>query len=152
MNVFPWLVVLLIGIPLFELYLLIQVGSAIGALPTVALVVFTAVLGAGLLRQQGLTTVQRIQTAMNRGEVPALEVVEGAILLVGGAMLLTPGFVTDALGFLCLLPPARQALARWLLRRLFRPPGSGRGPRGPSSGRIIEGEFKHSRNEPLDWP
>ena len=152
MNVFPWLLVLFIGIPLFELYLLIQVGSIIGALPTLALVVFTAVLGAALLRRQGLSTVQRIQIAMNRGEVPALEVVEGAILLIGGAMLLTPGFVTDALGFLCLWPPARQALARWLLRRLFRPPGSGRGPGAPSSGRTIEGEFKHSGNEPLDWP
>jgi len=107
MNVFPWLLVLFIGIPLFELYLLIQVGSIIGALPTLALVVFTAVLGAALLRRQGLSTVQRIQIAMNRGEVPALEVVEGAILLIGGAMLLTPGFVTDALGFLCLWPPAR---------------------------------------------
>lgn len=131
-------------IPLAEIYVLIQVGSVIGALPTVALVVFTAALGAFLIRAQGLATVARMRASLDRGELPALELVEGACLLLAGALLLTPGFLSDTLGFVLLLPRLRRTLILAVLARGAR----GRPPRGPdpgetaSPGRIIEGEFR----------
>lgn len=108
---------LFLFIPLIEIYLLIKVGGHIGAGWTVFLVVFTAVLGAALLRQQGLSTLRRLQECTQRGELPAIPMVEGAFLLVAGALLLTPGFFTDAIGFLFLIPPIRQQLAVGLLNR-----------------------------------
>jgi len=104
-------------IPLIEIYLLIKVGSLIGAIPTVALVVFTAVLGALIIRFQGFTVMNRVRLTLARGEVPAIEMLEGAVLLIAGAMLLTPGFFTDSLGFLCLIPSLRQRLIVWFIRR-----------------------------------
>lgn len=102
---------------MLEIYLLIKVGGIIGAAPTVFLVVFTAVLGAFLLRQQGLYTLNKVQLALARGELPTLAMLEGVVLILSGALLLTPGFFTDALGFLGLVPPLRQALIRALLTR-----------------------------------
>ncbi len=148
MPFFPVLLALFFLVPLVEIYILIEVGGLIGALPTVFLVVATAVIGAGLLRWQGLTTWLRVQQTLARGELPAVEMLEGAVLLVGGALLLTPGFVTDALGFLCLIPPARQAAIRAFLRRgrvtVHRASGSGRpgDRRGGPRGRVIEGEWR----------
>jgi UPF0716 protein FxsA len=135
-------------VPLAEIYVLIEVGSLIGALPTVALVVLTAVAGAGLIRAQGLATLARARAVAERGEVPAMELLEGVCLLVAGAFLLTPGFVTDTAGFLLLVPALRRHLfrvlvARGMVRVSTRTPG-GRGQRtGPTgSGRVIEGEFR----------
>ncbi|WJW75284.1 FxsA family protein [Thiohalobacter sp. IOR34] len=128
MNPFPLLLVLFLVIPAVEIYVLIKVGNLLGAIPTVFLVVFTAVLGALLLRQQGLSTLQRVQLSMMRGELPAMELLEGAVLLVSGALLLTPGFVTDTLGFLGLIPPVR----RWLIRAFLRG-GGGFPPAGPAA-------------------
>ena len=99
---------LFIVMPIAELAVLIQVGSVIGVLNTVGLVFLTAVIGAWLLRQQGLATLLRANERLNSGELPAKEVAEGLILAVGGAMLLTPGFITDTFGFLCLLPGSRH--------------------------------------------
>ncbi|MCB1758970.1 MAG: FxsA family protein [Gammaproteobacteria bacterium] len=114
----PLLIFLLIfvGVPLVELYFLIEVGSEIGAISTIALTVFTAVLGGMLVRMQGFTTALKVRDALEREEVPAIEMMEGAILLVTGLMLLLPGFVTDAIGFLLLVPPVRQALLLRYLR------------------------------------
>ncbi len=147
MNLFPILLVVFFSVPLVEIYFLIQVGRWIGALPTVFMVVFTAVLGALLMRQQGLSTLQRAQLMLARGELPALELVEGVVLQASGALLLTPGFVTDTLGFLGLVPPVRRRLARWLLRHWFMPGNWPGGPRPPSAGpggdsHIIEGEYR----------
>ncbi|MFZ5622160.1 MAG: FxsA family protein [Pseudomonadota bacterium] len=149
MRALPFLTLLLfLGIPLIEIYLLIQVGGWIGALPTVFLVVFTAVLGVLLLRQQGFAALQRVQAAMAQGQIPAMELLEAMLLTLGGILLLVPGFFTDALGFLCLIPPLRRWLVRGLLDRYFlgRPPGPpGAGPRAPGSGSgpvTLEGEFK----------
>lgn len=145
MNMLGVLFVLLLLVPLVEIYFLIQVGQVIGAIPTIALVVFTALLGAMLLRFQGWTTLQRTRLALARGEVPALEMMEGVLLVVAGVFLLTPGFVTDALGFLLLVPPLRQALVRAFLRRSQgRPPPPGRGgPAGPRRDTYtIEGEYR----------
>lgn len=108
---------LFITIPILEMYLLIQVGSRIGALPTIGLVVLTATIGLWLLRLEGLATLMRLQERVNQGEVPGRELMEGAMLLVGGALLLTPGFFTDAIGFVCLLPGLRKPIAEWLLNR-----------------------------------
>ena len=132
-------------VPIIEIYFLIEIGDVIGAIPTVFLVVFTAVLGAQLLRFQGLSTLQRVQASMARGEVPAVELLEGVVMLVGGALLLTPGFFTDTLGFLCLIPPLRRKMIRLVISRFIRFPDGG-GPSSPaqshpSGPRTIEGEF-----------
>jgi UPF0716 protein FxsA len=106
-----WLFLLLfVGAPLVELYFLIQVGSVIGALPTIALSVLTAVIGGYLVRMQGLNVLLRVRRAMERDETPALELLDGAVLLVCGFLLLPPGFITDIAGFLLLIPSLRRAL------------------------------------------
>ena len=145
MRPFQILLLLFLLIPLLEIYLLIEVGSVIGALPTVFLVVFTAVLGAGLLRIQGFATLRRVQSTLAQGGIPALEMLEGAVLLVAGALLLTPGFFTDAIGFACLIPSLRRAMLKRLLRRMVVAPGSdqdGPGAGGGSGPRTIEGEYR----------
>ncbi|SDX64399.1 FxsA family protein [Marinobacter mobilis] len=109
---------LFIILPIVEMAILIKVGTLIGALNTIALVLLTAVIGAALLKQQGLATLLRANQRLNSGELPAREVAEGLILAVGGALLLTPGFVTDAIGFLCLLPGSRHWLAAKALKRM----------------------------------
>ena len=146
---FRFLFLLFLIIPLVEIYFLIQVGKVIGAGWTTFLVVGTAVLGAFLLRLQGFSTLQRAQTVMARGELPAVEMLEGLILLISGALLLTPGFVTDTFGFLLLIPPIRQSMIRQILKNsqvIFRQHGSAhfRQRRSPPSSHddpsIIEGE------------
>ena len=110
MNLFPILFVLFFLIPLIEIYILIQVGSVIGAPLTILSVVFTAVLGAYLIRRQGFKTFARFQGKMQTGEIPAQEIVDGFCLLIAGAFLMTPGFFTDAMGFALLIPPVRALL------------------------------------------
>tara|TARA_Y100001934_G_scaffold118514_1_gene145033 strand:+ start:3864 stop:4373 length:510 start_codon:yes stop_codon:yes gene_type:complete len=107
-----------VGVPIIEMLILIEVGGLIGALPTVALVVLTATIGVWLLWLEGLATMRRVQARVARAELPETELLEGAMLLVGGALLLTPGFVTDAIGFVCLIPVLRRPVARYLIARL----------------------------------
>ena len=102
-------------IPIVEMWILIEVGGWIGALPTIGLVVLTATIGLSLLKQQGLSTLMRARRKMDEGAIPASELVSGVMIAVGGALLLTPGFVTDALGFALLIPQTRQ----WLLFKLI---------------------------------
>lgn len=116
MNPLKILLVLFIAIPVIEIYLLIKVGSVIGAVPTILMIIGTAILGATLLRMQGISTYQRVQNTMARGEIPAIEMMEGLILLVSGALLLTPGFFTDAIGFIALIPPIRRSFIIWALK------------------------------------
>lgn len=151
MNPFSILLILFLTIPLVEIYLLIKVGGVIGAFPTVFMVVFTAVLGAWLLRIQGFATLNRVRSTMAQGGIPAIEMLEGAVLLVSGALLLTPGFFTDAIGFFCLVPTFRRTMIRWALGRFLTPPGGfGRGPGSGAAGdssephrpRTIEGEYR----------
>lgn len=111
-----FLFLMFIGLPILEMWLLIEVGSRIGALPTIGLVVLTAFIGVNLLRQQGVSTLTRAQERLNAGEVPATEILEGLFLAVGGALLLTPGFFTDAIGFCCLLRPVRRRLIDRMLK------------------------------------
>ena len=114
------LVFLFIGVPIAEITLLIRVGTAIGVFNTIAFVIFTAVLGAYLVRKQGLETVNKLQQETNAGRVPAMQIAEGVALLFAGAVLMTPGFITDALGFAILIPPVRQALIAWSAKNLFK--------------------------------
>jgi UPF0716 protein FxsA len=110
------LVLLFVVVPIAELYVIIQVGEAIGALPTIGLLVLDSVLGAWLLRHQGRTAWRRFRTALAEGRPPAREVLDGALVIFGGALLLTPGFLTDVLGAVLLIPPTRALVRRSLVR------------------------------------
>ena len=140
-------------IPLVEIYLLIEIGTVIGAPITIFLVVFTALLGAVLVRIQGFSTLGRVQMQLLKGQIPALAVIEGLFLFVAGALLLTPGFFTDTLGFIFLTPPLRRWIIRAILKKgllrgaspVTRPPRSGSTDDSkdtPRSNRVIEGEYK----------
>lgn len=143
----PLFVFLLVFVfaPLIELYVLIEVGSEIGALPTILLSVFTAILGGSLVRLQGFSVLFRAQTAMAQNEVPAIELLEGAILLLTGLALLLPGFITDAVGFLLLITPLRRYLIiRYLAASGRMRPDDRRGPPDDTGGPggYIEGEYR----------
>lgn len=103
--------ILLFVVPLVETWLLIKVGGLIGAVPTIALVVLTAIVGTTIARQQGLQTIRRMQLAQAQGRLPATEMIEGVMLLVAGVLLMTPGFFTDLFGFSLLFPQLRQRVA-----------------------------------------
>ena len=109
--------ILFLVVPFVEIYLLVEIGARIGAPWTILLVVMTAIVGAWLVRVQGLATWRRFQASLARHEVPATALIEGLFLLIAGALLLTPGFFTDAVGFACLIPPLRRTLIRLFLRR-----------------------------------
>ena len=148
MNPFAILLALFFIVPIIEIYLLIEIGSVIGTAATIFAVVFTAVLGAWLLRIQGFSTLRRVQQTAAQGGIPAIEMLEGAMLLVAGALLLTPGFFTDAIGFLALVPPLRRSMAVWFFQRIFRfpgPPGGGGRQRQDHQRHrpdVIEGEYR----------
>lgn len=119
MPVFRILFILFLAVPLLEIYILVRVGSAIGALPTILLCIFTAALGAALLRLQGIQTLARVRMKLDQGEIPAVDMLGGLILLFSGLLLLTPGFFTDIIGFLCLIPRLREYLAgKFLLHQI----------------------------------
>lgn len=115
---FPLIAVIFLLVPIIEIYLLIQVGQVIGAGWTIFLVVLTAVIGVALLKAQGLSTLNRAQQKMQANELPAREILEGMGLVVAGALLLTPGFFTDAVGFLLLFPPTRIWLVSSIASRI----------------------------------
>ena len=177
MSVFLFLFIIM---PIAEMAVLIQVGGMIGVLNTIGLVLLTAVIGAWLLRQQGLATLLKANQRLNSGELPAREVAEGLILAIGGALLLTPGFITDTVGFLCLIPGSRHWLAAQALKRMvvagqsrsssfFFRAGGGSNPFGQdpfggrenpfgrqrpfdrdSNGDIIEGEYQDETESDRD--
>jgi UPF0716 protein FxsA len=149
----PLLVLLFIVVPIVELFVIIQVGQAIGVLPTIALLIADSVLGSVLMRSQGRAAWRRFNAALTEGRIPHREVLDGALVIFGGALLLTPGFISDVLGIILLLPPTRALVrglvARRLLPRLvvsrFGAPGSGvppggrpgrGGPRRPGDGDV----------------
>ena len=111
------LFILFLLVPLIEIYFLIQVGEKVGAGWTIFLVLATAFIGAGLLRMQGLNTMQRAQVSITQGQLPALAMLEGVALLISGGLLLTPGFFTDLAGFLLLIPLLRQTLIKRLIEK-----------------------------------
>lgn len=107
-----------IGVPIAEIAMFITVGGLIGLVPTLATVVATAVVGATVLRRQGMAVLTEAQRSMDGGRLPIDPVIHGLFLVIAGVLLLTPGFLTDAAGFALLVPPVRLAIARWLLERL----------------------------------
>ena len=111
------LVLLFIVVPILELWVLIEIGSAIGVLPTIALLILDSVLGAALMRSQGRSAWARFNRALAEGRVPGREVLDGALVIFGGALLLTPGFLTDILGLCLLLPPTRAVVRKVLVQR-----------------------------------
>src|SRR4051794_33087522 len=141
----PLLVGLFIVVPLVELYVIIQVGQAIGVWWTLGLLVADSVLGSMLMRSQGRIAWRRFQMALAEGRMPAREVLDGVLVIFGGAFLLTPGFISDIFGAVLLLPPTRAVIRRLLIRRFtfsllkdvpsprVRRPGPGRtgGPGAP---------------------
>jgi len=131
-------------VPFIEITLLMQVGSIIGVFPTILIVIFTAALGASMLRRQGFATWQRFQSNLQQGQIPAYEMIEGPILLVGGALLLTPGFFTDILGFACLIPSLRRKIAQYVIEHHLIAAQSGEifKQRSSFTNGAIEGEFK----------
>lgn len=131
-----------IGVPLLEIYVLVQVGQVIGAWWTILLLVVASVIGTWLIRREGARAWRALAESLRTGRMPAREIADGALILVGGALMLTPGFVTDAVGVLLILPVTRP-LARGLLtqvvaRRLIAPPDARRP--GPSGGPVVRGE------------
>lgn len=134
------LFLLFLFVPLVEIYFLIEIGDVIGAGFTIFMVVLTALLGAALVRYQGFTTLARAQNEMLNNRMPALEVIEGALLLLAGALLLIPGFVTDALGFLLLIPPLRQMMVQRFLKKRVMPAG----------GRVYDGEARDADQGIID--
>ena len=114
---FQVLLIAFLAVPIIEIYLFFQVGGIIGAGWTILIVIATAIIGATLLRQQGLATWTRLNQSIAQGQLPPTVLVEGILLLLSGAFLLTPGFFTDAIGFLFLMPPVRKYLASYLLSR-----------------------------------
>ena len=126
----------LLVIPLLEIAAFVVIGGQIGVFATLALVVVTAVVGSVLLRAQGFGLINRIRTEMNAARVPARELVHGVMLLLAGALLLTPGFVTDAAGFVLFVPPFREAVWVFLRNRVIvvGPDGTARGPAGARPG------------------
>lgn len=129
------LFILFVIIPVIEISILIQVGDLIGLWSTIGLVLLSAFIGVNMLRYQSLATMFRAQQRINQGEVPGQEMAEGLILAVGGALLITPGFITDILGFSCLLPFTRRLILKQLMNH-FTLVANHR------SEQIIEGEFE----------
>jgi UPF0716 protein FxsA len=130
-RIFLWLLVIL---PFVEIAVLIKVGSALGVLPTIGLILLTGLIGTWMVRRQGFAVLLRAQRQMEQGVPPMAEVFEGFCLVLAGMLLLLPGFVTDVLGVILLLPPVRS----WLFRRV----GGGMMPPQPGRGRVLEGQYE----------
>src|SRR3954466_1608800 len=111
------LFVIFIVVPIAELYVIIQIGQSIGVLPTIALLIIDSILGSMLMRSQGRAAWLRFNRALAEGRVPGREVIDGVLIIFGGALLLTPGFLTDILGLVLLLPPTRAVVRQVLVRR-----------------------------------
>ena len=149
MKSIRWLPLLFVLLPLLEIFVLVKVGSIIGAWPTVGLVVFAGVAGVVLIRVQGFMTWRRVTEALARAQLPAKELLEGFVLLLGGLLLIIPGFITDILAISCLIPPLRRAALQWVIGHFIiariRPQSSNQAndsSANPGIPRTIEGDFE----------
>jgi len=145
-----WLFLLFLAVPLIEIALFIQVGGAIGLWPTLGVVVLTAILGTWLVRNQGALAMGNLRKSFSELDDPTEPLAHGAMILLAGALLLTPGFFTDAVGFALLMPPVRRAAFNYLRQRV-KVQRFEMGPNGPKTTRhpqnqresdIIEGEYR----------
>jgi UPF0716 protein FxsA len=158
-----WVVLIFILVPIAELYVIIKVGGAIGVLPTLALLLADAVLGSMLLRHQGRAAWIRFNRALAEGRLPHKEVFDGVLVIIGGTLLLTPGFLTDILGLILLIPPTRAVVramsARWVRRRMAMGGGAtiftfGAGPRPrrrPATGGPGRPPRRPAPEDPFGW-
>lgn len=150
-------------VPILEIYVVTQVAGGIGWLNTIALVIFVSLLGAFLVKQQGFSLLGRVQRRLASGEMPGKEIVDGMLVAVGGALLLTPGFLTDGLGLALIVPPTRAIIRTFVTRRfqhrvqVFTPPpgqqfGAGFGPssRTRPPGDVIDGEVVEDDDDQPD--
>ena len=149
----PWLMLFFLT-PIIEMYLLIEVAGYIDAWPTIGLVMLTAVVGVALLKRQGIATLTRGVQRAQQGQMPATEMAEGILLAVAGALLITPGFVTDFVGFTLLFPPSRVAIAKILMQRVamsvtvMSPPYTrGADSAANDAGNVLDGEFQRKKDE-----
>jgi len=169
MRLLPLL--LFIAVPLAEIVILIKLGEIIGIAATILLVISTAVIGVSLLKRQGLAALARARSSLDAGEIPVESVIDGVSLLIAGAFLLTPGLLTDTVGFSLLVPAFRFRLAHWIFDKIKNSghmqvhtfgtgpgpapgtghgaPGAGQHPHG-GPGSVIEGEFKDMEDEPSE--
>ena len=136
---FPLILVLFLVVPIVELYVIVQVAGGIGVLETLGLLIVVSIVGAWLVKAQGIGLIRRVQAKLAAGEMPGKELVDGALILFAGALMLTPGFVTDTVGLLLLLPPTRAIVRTFVMKRFSVMadaqvasfgfgPGTGRGP------------------------
>ncbi len=137
---FGVLVILFLVVPIVELYIIVQVASSVGIFETIGLLILVSVVGAWLVRSQGLTVLGRVQGQLAMGNVPGKEMVDGLLILFAGALMLTPGFMTDAFGMLLLIPPTR-AVVRTILVRRYRNRVVLGGPGAVFGGRQGSGRF-----------
>lgn len=158
---FPILLLLFIFVPIIEIGLFIQVGGILGLWPTIALVLLTSFVGASLVRSQGLQTLLSVQNRLQQGELPAQQIFEGVMLAVAGVLLLTPGFMTDTLGMLVLLPAPRAIIAKYLMSKMVvkgmasgfhsspyeHDPFHHDSHRSSEQGDTFEGEFERKDND-----
>ncbi|HEX2096260.1 MAG TPA: FxsA family protein [Solirubrobacterales bacterium] len=149
------LIVAFVLVPLAELYVILKVGDAIGILPTILLLVADSLVGSMLLRSQGRAVWRRFNEALGAGRVPHREVFDGVAVIFGGAFLLTPGFLTDIVGLLLLIPPTRAVLRRFAARRLGKRFGlgavagaAGRARRSRAAKNTVEGTARERPDEP----
>lgn len=151
------LLLIFVVVPVVEISILIEVGEQIGALTTVSLVILTAAVGAALVRSQGLQTLMNAQQKLQRGEQPGQEIIEGVMLAIAGVLLITPGFATDFLGLLVLMPLTRKPIASYLLGKLIvrgmngaQFGGQGFQQHPQQSDDAIDGEFVEKGQPQLD--
>lgn len=152
------LLIAFIAVPIIEISVFIEIGGRIGLWPTIGIVILTAVIGTAMLRQQGLSVLFRIQQNLEANRMPVQELFDGVCLVIAGVLLLTPGFVTDSVGFLLFVPPFRRWLASEIGRRVVARadvrythqsysthgghPGHGRPGERPGAGPVIDGEYQ----------
>ncbi|TFB08781.1 membrane protein FxsA [Candidatus Atribacteria bacterium MT.SAG.1] len=115
---FTKLLISFVIVPVTELYILIEVGKKIGSLTTIGIIILTGIIGAYLVKGQGFMILRKIQNDLNEGIMPGDSLIQGAIILAGGIFLLTPGFVTDIIGFIFLIPASRRVVKKYLLKWL----------------------------------
>ncbi|SEW43237.1 UPF0716 protein FxsA [Cognatiyoonia koreensis] len=143
-----WLLIAFIAVPLIEIALFIQVGGWLGLWPTLLIVVVTAIIGSALVRSQGAREMQNLRSSFSDMRDPSEPLANGAMILFSGALLLTPGFFTDFVGFALLVPPVRAAVFQWAKKRAniqtFEM-GTGRARHPHDRDRVIDGEFEEIR-------
>ncbi len=162
-----FLLVVFLGVPIIEIVAFIKVGSLIGVGPTIALTIATAIAGAALVRYQGFRTLMALRQNLDSGQLPVEPAIHAGFLLVAGLCLLTPGFITDTIGFILLIPAARLAIARWIWRYInrhgdvtimaerHRSPGSPGSVNGPvinlEAQEIDDDDHPHQDGSPSPW-